>query len=101
MRAGLQCIQAQCKQHHIQHVGVRVLLAAVLATSNMSFGCVVWGHLLNVHLMLRNGLQGSCRKLGMLYRSALRWAIAAPLQICGAALCFLFHTIPLHGLITK
>ena len=40
-------------------------------------------------------------KLGVLYHSALRWSIAPPLHIWGAALYLLCHTIPLHGLITK
>ena len=37
----------------------------------------------------------------MLYRSALRWAIAVPMHIRGAVLYLLCHTIPLQGLITK
>ena len=67
----------------------------------MLFGCVVWGHLLGVRLTLRNGLQGSCGKLGVLYHSALCWFIAASMHIRGAALHLLCHAIPLHSLITK
>ena len=67
----------------------------------MLFGCVVWGHLFGVHLTLGDRLQGSCGKLVILYHSVLHWAIAVPTHICGAALYFFCHTIPLQGLITK
>ena len=62
---------------------------------------MVWGHLFGVRLTLHDRLWGSCGKLDVLYRSALRWSIAAPLHIRGAALYLLGYTIPLHNLITK
>ena len=62
---------------------------------------VVWGHLFAVRFSLYDGLKGNCGKLGMLYCSVLRWAVTAPIHICGAALYLFCHTIPLHDLITK
>ena len=38
-----------------------------------------------------DGLQGSWRKLGVLYRSVLCWVMAVPMHICGATLSSLSH----------
>ena len=67
----------------------------------MLFGCVVWGHMFEVCFLLSDGLQGSCIKLGVLYHSALHWAVATPLHICRAALYLFCYTISLHGLVSK
>ena len=67
----------------------------------MLFGCVIWGHAFGVSYSLREAVHGNAGKLAVLYRSALRWAVAAPAHTRSAALYLLNHTIPLHGLITK
>ena len=67
----------------------------------MLFGCVIWGHVFGVCCLLQEAVHGNTGKLVVLYRSALRWAIAAPAYTQSAALCLLTDTIPLHGLISK
>ena len=71
------------------------------ATSTMLFGCVVWGHIYGAKLSLRDGPGGAAAQMGVLFRSALRWAIQAPADMRGAALYLLAHTLPLQGLIIK
>ena len=67
----------------------------------MLFACAIWGHAFGVQFSVQDGVQGSIGKLGVLFRSMLRWAILTPMHIWGAALYLLAHTIPLHGLIVK
>ena len=65
------------------------------------FCCVVLAHMFGLYFSLRNGVQASCGKLGILYCNALHWAAAVSMHICNAALCLLCYTITLHSLITK
>ena len=67
----------------------------------MLFACAIWGHAFGVQFSVQDGVRGSIGKLGMLFRSALRWAISAPEHIRGAVLYLFAHTIPLHRLVVK
>ena len=67
----------------------------------MLFACAIWGHAFGLQFPVQDGMRGSIGKLGVLFRSMLRWAILALVHIQGAALYLLAHTIPLHGLVVK
>ena len=61
-------------------------LAVSFAVSHMLFGCVAWGHCFGVRMTLRGASACSARKMQVLYRTALRWAVAAPRNMRDAAL---------------
>ena len=61
------------------------------------FGVMHFG----VQFSVQDGMRGSIGKPGVLFCSALWWAILALVHIWGAALYLLAHTIPLHSLIVK
>ena len=63
---------------HIKRAAIRIQLAIMFATSNLLFGCVIWGHVFGVCCLLREAVHGNAGKLVVLYRSALHWAVAAP-----------------------
>ena len=67
----------------------------------MLFGCMIWGYVFGVCCLLREAVHSNAGQLAVLYRNALRWAVATPAHTLSAALCLLNHTIPLQGLITK
>ena len=67
----------------------------------MLFACAIWGHAFGVQFSVQDGVWVIVGKLGVLFCSALQWAISAPAHIRGAALYLLAHTMPLHGLIVK
>ena len=94
-QVALRGINSHYRQLHTNHAGTKVQLANAYASSHMLFGCVVWGHSFGAVLSLRCASGSSVRKLDALHRSSLRWAVAAPISICNAALYLLTATLPL------
>ena len=67
----------------------------------MLFACFTWGHAFGVQFSVQDGVWGSIGKLGVLFRSALQFAISVLAHIWGIVIYLLAHIIPLHGLIVK
>ena len=65
---------------------MRTQLAVSFAVSRMLFGWVAWGHCVGVRMTLHGASACSARKMQVLYRTALRWAVAAPRNMQDAAL---------------
>ena len=70
----------------MKRAAIRIQLATAFATSNMLFGCVIWGHVFGVCCLLREAAHGNAGQLAVLYRNAVCWAVAAPAHTQSTAL---------------